>query len=148
MTLYISIIFLVFVFDFLTKAMIRSNLSLGAEIHLLPIFSLVHVRNTGVAFGFFQGRNTFFLVLGLVVILVLMVWGYRCLKTDKRLALILALVIGGAAGNLLDRALFGNVTDFLDFYIGSYHWPAFNVADSAIFVGAAFLFWASFKREN
>lgn len=152
MTSYLAVIAGVAALDFLTKAIVRHFLILGQEIPLLPFFSLVHVENTGVAFGLFQNRNALLAGLGLLLAAGLAVYGARMLRHDRISGLALAGVVGGAVGNLIDRVWFGRVTDFLDFFVGSLHWPAFNVADSAICVGAAVLLlrgWASGRaREN
>jgi signal peptidase II len=143
---FFSIAAVVYIFDFVTKHVVRERLPLGAEIHLLPFFSLVHVRNTGVAFGYFQGNNAALLVVGLLMTFVLIYWGLQFCRQDRLSGFALALVLGGALGNLTDRFLFRNVTDFLDFFVRSAHWPSFNVADSAICVGAAVLVWRHFRR--
>lgn len=134
--------------DVLTKTLVREKLPLGAEIHLLPFFSLVHVKNTGIAFGMFQQMNFFFIFLGLAVAGGIFYYGIRLYKEDPFAGVVLAGVLGGAMGNLADRVFFGNVTDFLDFYVGVHHWPAFNVADSAICVGAGLLIVQSFRTPK
>jgi len=143
---FFSIIAGVYVVDLLSKTLIRQNLPRGAEVALMPFFSLVHVENTGVAFGMGQGKNLIFLVLGLGVVAVLFFLGLRSIKEDRTMSYLLALVIGGALGNLTDRLFFGRVTDFLDVYVGRYHWPAFNVADSAICIGTGLLIWRNLKK--
>ena len=139
MTIFFFIIIATYTLDLLTKHLVRTSLLLGQEISLLPFFSLTRIENTGVAFGMFQGRNTFFLVLGVLVVVGILAMGLLSLKKDRFFALVLALVAGGALGNITDRIVFGRVTDFLDFFVGAIHWPAFNVADSAICVGACLL---------
>lgn len=136
----------VYLLDVISKIAIRTRLPFGSEIQLLPFFSIVHVTNTGVAFGLFQGKNILFAVVGVIFSAVLITIAYRHRKKDPFLTAILGLVLGGAWGNLTDRILFGRVTDFLDFYWRAYHWPAFNVADSAICVGAALLIWQNFRH--
>jgi len=148
MRIYISIILVVFGLDFLTKQGVRSLMFLGQEIPLFPFFSLTHIGNTGVAFGLFQGRNFLLLIVGFILVSFLFYWGIKNLKVEKKMSLVFALVIGGALGNLTDRLVFGRVTDFLDFYWGTHHWPAFNVADSSICVGAGLMIWMSFMRPN
>lgn len=148
MRLFVSLLSGVFVFDFLTKFLVRTQLVLGQEIELLPFFSLVHVQNTGVAFGLFQGKNLLFLALGTIVVGTLIFLAIRSLVTDPTLSWILAIIIGGALGNLLDRVRFGRVIDFLDFYIGAHHWPAFNVADSAICIGAFLMIIQGFRKPK
>lgn len=138
----------VFALDVLTKVFVRTHLLIGQEIHVLPFFSLTHVTNTGVAFGMFQGRNGFFAVVGVVFSVAMVVAALRSKKDDQFLKSMLGLILGGAWGNLTDRIVYGRVTDFLDFYWGVHHWPAFNVADSAICVAAALMIWENFRRVN
>jgi len=109
-------------------------------------FNLVYVMNPGAAFGFLSRtpelfRYSFF--IGITVLAMLLII-YYLVKSENEKAIItlsLALIFGGAVGNLIDRIRFGAVVDFLDFYIGNWHWPAFNAADSAITVGAALMLW-------
>jgi signal peptidase II len=107
-------------------------------------FNLVHVRNKGMAFGIGNRPDadwSFVLLLcaTLGAVGLLLFWFYRLKPDERRLAFPLSLVLGGAVGNLIDRLRLGEVIDFLDFYAGSFHWPAFNVADSAITVGTLWL---------
>jgi signal peptidase II len=135
----------VFVMDQVSKHAISSWLPHGgSRIVIDGFFSLVHARNTGMAFSLFADAAPWFrdfvLPAGQLVIVVAVVGMFRMIGAGARLSRIaLVLVLGGAAGNLYDRLLHGYVTDFLDFYVASYHWPAFNVADSAITIGAALL---------
>lgn len=138
----------VYAADIATKTIVRSRMMEGAEIPLLPFFSLVHVHNTGVAFGLFQNRNPWLLAVGGGVAAMIVYMAVRLHREDRPSAYCLALVIGGALGNLTDRALRGRVTDFLDFHAFGWHWPAFNIADSAICVGAGLLVWRSFRRGS
>ncbi len=128
--------------------LVRSRLPLGSEMNLLPFFSLTHVENTGIAFGLFQGQNTLFIVSGIFLSGVLIWMAYQARKEDPLLPLVFGLVLSGAWGNLTDRIWYGRVTDFLDFYIGNHHWPAFNVADSAICVGAVLLLIQNFRHPT
>lgn len=110
-------------------------------LEVLPFFNLVLVWNTGISFGMFGGNGAWgsWVLVGLAVVIsiVLSIW---LTKAETRYtALGLASIIGGAVGNIIDRVRFGAVVDFLDFHVWGYHWPAFNVADSAIFIGAAVL---------
>lgn len=109
-------------------------------------FNLVLGFNTGVSFGLFgQAPAWLLMAFTLAIVAGLLVWIHR---SDSRLtASALGLVVGGALGNLLDRLRQGAVTDFLDFYIGSYHWPAFNLADVAIVCGEGFCSWRAFWHE-
>lgn len=129
--------------DQLTKWLVLSQLPLYHAVTVIPgFFNLTHIRNPGGAFGFMaaggQGvRNLLFIGVSIVA-MGLIVHFYRSTpRSHPWLAVSLALIFGGAVGNLIDRLRFGEVVDFLDFYIGAAHWPAFNVADSAITVGVS-----------
>lgn len=148
MAFFLMIASVVYVLDFLTKTVIRRVLALGTEIPVFPFFSIVHVQNTGVAFGFFQHRNALLIGAGLLMAAVIVSWAVRVANRDRWLSVALALVMGGALGNLTDRIVFGRVTDFLDVFVASYHWPAFNVADSAICVGATLLLWKGLIKRG
>lgn len=110
---------------------------------IVPFFNLTLAYNSGAAFSFLADaggwQRWFFLALALVVSGVLTVWIVRLKPGESRQAAALALILSGAVGNLIDRALFGHVIDFLDVYYGQWHWPAFNIADSAICIGATLL---------
>jgi signal peptidase II len=148
MIAFFSLLSGVFLLDLATKSAIRAYVPLAGEIKLLPFFSIVHVQNTGVAFGLFQNRNTLLILVGGAVMAAIITIGVRLIKQDRFSGLVMATVVGGAIGNLTDRVVFGRVTDFLDFYVASWHWPAFNVADSAICVGAALLLWHGIRGKQ
>lgn len=133
---FFSLLSSVYLLDILTKTAVRRQLPLGAEINLWPFFSLVHVENTGIAFGLFPGMNAILIIIGAMVTFLAFGLALRLHRANDRFSVLsLALILGGALGNLTDRLVFGRVTDFLDFSIGHHHWPAFNVADSAVCVG-------------
>jgi signal peptidase II len=120
---------------------------------VVPFFNIVLVYNEGAAFSFLsdQGGWQRWLFAGLAVIvsLVLVAWISRLGRDDRWLAIALSLVVGGAVGNLIDRVLYGHVIDFLDLYYDQWHWPAFNIADSAIFLGVVLmLIDAMFAKER
>lgn len=133
--------------DFATKHLVRSRMVQGESLPLATFFNLVSARNSGAAFSFLADaggwQRWFFVVLALVVSAVL-VWMLSA-KRDRFEAFAYAMILGGAVGNAIDRFVFGSVTDFLDFHLAGWHWPAFNVADIAIFVGAACLVASSLK---
>jgi signal peptidase II len=141
---FVSAAILVYALDAVTKMAVRARMPIGHEIPILPFFSLAHVKNTGIAFGMFQNQNGLFVVLGLILAALLVRFGLGLYRDDRVSGLAVAGLLGGALGNLTDRVLFGRVTDFLDFYWRSYHWPVFNVADSAICVGAGLILLRSF----
>ena len=126
--------------DQLSKLWIRSNLAMGESVFEVGFFRLIHVHNTGAAFGLFQGQSfllTIIASVGVAAILLYAFFFYRRFPfLDNRLGkLALGLVLGGTVGNLIDRIRFGYVTDFVDFNF----WPAFNIADSATVVGTIIL---------
>jgi signal peptidase II len=144
---------LVVFFDQVTKAVVLRQLPLYHSVSVIPgFFSFTHIHNPGGAFGFLsqqssQIRNLIFLLISSLAVCVIFYFYKNTPKTHPLLATGFALILGGAVGNLIDRFRFGKVVDFLDFYLGSYHWPAFNVADSAITIGVGiFLIHLLFKK--
>jgi len=139
--LWVSVV--VLLVDQCTKLLADAMLSLHQQVPLIPYFALFKAYNSGAAFSFLSSasgwQRWFFVVLALIVIAVLLVWLRRLPAEEVRNKLALALILGGAVGNLIDRLVYGYVIDFLDVYYGSWHWPAFNVADAAISVGAFLL---------
>ncbi len=138
-----AIVAAVIILDQCTKLLVMQRFRLYESMPVIPgFFNLTHVRNRGAAFGILSGlhgswRTVFFIVVSLVALSVLAV---LVRKTGERLTLVAyALISGGAAGNLIDRVRFGEVVDFIEWYYRSFHWPAFNVADSAITVGVGLL---------
>jgi signal peptidase II len=143
--LFFVLSLLVFVLDQSTKHIIRVSVGLSESIPVTPFFDIVHVRNTGSAFGLFRGLgNVFFIVVSFAAIVVVA----ALLVKNGADRLGLALILGGAGGNVADRIAYGYVTDFLDLFIGRHHWPAFNVADSALTVGMVLLVVTSFGRSS
>ncbi|MFA5353295.1 MAG: signal peptidase II [Thermodesulfovibrionales bacterium] len=126
----------VFLLDQGTKYFIESSLTSQDVIEILPFFNIVSVQNTGSAFGMFKALGNVFFVS---VAAIAMVAVSFIIAREKEDGLGFALILGGAAGNMLDRIVHGYVIDFLDVHIGAAHWPAFNVADSALCVGAVLL---------
>lgn len=143
---------LVLVLDQLTKQIVIANMQLFESIPLLPVFNLTYVRNHGAAFSFLSDaggwQRWFFTAIALVISLVLAVWLARNNKTQLKLNLALSLVLAGAIGNLIDRTLYGYVIDFLHLHYQDWHYPAFNIADSAICIGAVLLIWDSFSNNE
>ena len=129
--------------DQASKALVRRYFVLGQVRPLLPFFSLTHIENTGTAFGVLAEKNSFLAITSLLVLLGLAA-AHKHLAPERRTGWLgQGLVWGGALGNMADRLFRGRVTDFLDVFAGPYHWPSFNVADSAITVGAALLLWTT-----
>ena len=135
----------VFAVDRVTKAAIEARVS-AFDVHtVIPgFFDIVHSQNRGVAFGLMNDSNSAWRTIVLIVfsaVALVLVAGvlWRASRLDRWTATGLALVLGGAAGNLFDRILWGRVTDFLEFYIGDLHWPTFNLADSSIVIGSGLL---------
>lgn len=108
-------------------------------IEMTEFFNMVAVWNRGISFGIFSDYNQPFMLIGLsfAIVIVLLIWLSRC--QSRFIAISLGLIIGGAIGNAIDRLRFGKVFDFLDFHIMGWHWPAFNIADSTIFIGVVLL---------
>ena len=144
---------LVIVLDQASKYWILQNFALHEGMAVWSHFNLIYVRNTGAAFSFLADaggwQRWFFLTLSVVVSLVLIRWIWTLPPKQKLLAFALAMILGGALGNAWDRLAYGYVIDFLDVYYNDAHWPAFNVADSAITIGAFCLIWdALFYQDN
>jgi signal peptidase II len=156
--LFLAITGIVVLLDQLTKGWIIATLRLHEGFPVIDgLFNIVHVRNPGAAFGFLAGaspafRSVFFITITLAAVLLILHYLWQTLKQTgtEKLSLIfsLSLILAGAVGNLIDRVRFGEVVDFLDVYIGTYHWPAFNVADASISTGAAILVIALFVRKE
>jgi len=140
---YLAMAVSVVILDQVSKLWIINNLELHRAIPVIDIFSIVHARNYGAAFGFLNNaggwQTVFFAMISIVVSSVLIVWLKRSSAVERQLSIALALVLGGAIGNLLDRLNYNYVVDFLLFYYGNWQFPAFNFADVAISIGAFFL---------
>ncbi|HSN87522.1 MAG TPA: signal peptidase II [Thermoanaerobaculia bacterium] len=144
----------VIVLDQWTKWLVEINLPHYTAQQIIPgLLNLTHVRNTGVAFGLFashgmNGGSWLLTLLGLVALTAVGVYFWFAPVHDRLLLLALSLVVGGAVGNLIDRMSSGAVTDFIDVYVGTWHWPSFNVADSAISVGIVLMAIDSFRSRK
>ena len=151
---YLILAATVIVLDIWTKALVLARIDLHETIPIIPnFFQLVHVRNTGAAFGIGANASSRIVPLllnfgAIAVFFVVVVYALRSAVTDRVLQTGLHLILGGAIGNLLDRFRFGYVVDFLDVYVRNHHWPAFNVADSAICIGIALLFLDMRKKPE
>lgn len=143
--LHLLIALAVFSLDQITKAVVEARIPLHDVRQVIPgLFRLTHVKNRGAAFGIFADSPSE-LKIGLLIVVSLLAVGlvlallWRPQPAERHTGVGLALILGGAIGNLFDRLVHGSVVDFLDFYLRGYHWPAFNVADSAIVAGAGLL---------
>ena len=131
----------ILVLDQWTKSMVVQKLPLYQRVEVIrSFFNLTHVRNTGGAFGIFGGEkgglgSILFVVVSLVAVGAIVFLFVKIKENEKTLALSFSLILSGAVGNLIDRLRYGEVVDFLDFHLSTSHWPAFNVADSAICIG-------------
>ncbi|MFM7332748.1 MAG: signal peptidase II [Brachymonas sp.] len=128
--------------DQFTKTLILGYYKLGDSTPVTSFFNIVRVHNTGAAFSFLANaggwQRWFFTGIGAVATIFIL-WMLRSHHAQKLFSFALACILGGAIGNVVDRLLHGYVVDFLDFHVAGWHWPAFNIADSAIFIGAACL---------
>jgi len=159
MTFYLIAVAIILL-DQATKRVIVGTLRLGQGLPIVPgFFDLVFVLNPGAAFSFLATlpdsvRNPFFITISVTAVILILVYRTRHLQQHELASLSLALVLGGAIGNLIDRLRYGMVVDFLLVHVYEYHWPAFNVADSAISVGVTlmvldmFLEWRREKRKT
>ncbi|GGG10082.1 signal peptidase II [Paenibacillus abyssi] len=138
---YYWIALAVFIIDYITKKMIETNLEIGDKIGVIGNFFIITShRNRGAAFGILQEQTLFFIIITLIVVAGIVTYIYMNRNSGKVLLLsALGLVLGGAFGNFLDRALYGEVVDFLQFNFGSYTFPIFNVADMGIVCGVGLI---------
>ena len=140
----------IIVLDQISKLWISSHFIYGESLRVTEYFNLVLAHNTGAAFSFLSDAGGWQRWMFSSIAIVAAVWIVRLLRQHAKetlFCLALALILGGALGNLVDRIAYGYVVDFLDFYWNSYHFPAFNVADSAISVGAVLLLLDSFRKK-
>jgi len=149
--LWLGIALIIVLLDQVSKITMARLLVYGQSETITPYFNLVMVYNQGAAFSFLANsggwQRWFFSGLALVVSLVI-IWMLKKNSTQRLFCWSLTLILGGAVGNLIDRLAYGHVIDFLDFHIGTLHWPAFNIADSAITVGAALFVLDELRRVN
>ncbi len=147
---------LVLILDQASKLAVDASMQLYESIPLLPYFNLTYAHNTGAAFSFLAQaggwQRWLFAGLAIVMSTVIYIWLMRLQKHETLMAIALSLVLGGAIGNLIDRIAYGYVIDFLDVYYQHWHWPAFNIADSAICIGVGLMLLenlgAGRKTEN
>ncbi len=146
----LAIATLVLLLDQLSKWSALSNLKLGIPEEVLPFMNWLLLFNPGAAFSFLAQssgwQRWFFTILGLAASLYIL-WLLRKNQSDKMLSWALSLILGGALGNVLDRIMYGAVVDFIDLHYGNWHWPAFNIADSAICMGAALIVLSELRKS-
>lgn len=151
-TKWLAVAVVIVVADQLSKFWVTARLDLYQRIELLPFFNLTHVHNTGAAFSFLADaggwQRWFFLILAVVISLVIGRYLWRLNNRDQWQLAGFSLILGGALGNFIDRARLGYVIDFLDFFYRQWHWPAFNIADSAITIGVVLLIIDSLRSRS
>lgn len=145
---------LIFIADIAIKYLVMNSIGYGWDnrIEVLPFFNFLYVHNYGAAFSFLsdQGgwQRWFFSAIAFVVCGMLIYWMSKLPSKEKWNNSAYALIVGGAIGNVYDRLVHGFVVDYLDFFWGNYHWPAFNLADSAICIGAAMIILDGFRQKS
>ena len=146
----LAIAILVVVADQASKIVVLNALAPFQSVSVSSFFNLVLVLNTGISFGLFAGGDTiarwFLIAVALSISGLLMRWLAN--STDRLVCVVLGMIIGGAFGNVIDRLVYKAVVDFLDFHLYGWHWPAFNIADSAITIGVVLFFLASFVERH
>ncbi len=142
---------IVIVLDQLTKSWVTSAFRLDDSVTVTSFFNLVLAYNTGAAFSFLAGaggwQRVFFIAIAVIASVVIIYWLGKP-QNHRLMNMALALILGGAIGNVIDRVRLGHVVDFIQVHAAGYYFPAFNVADSAITIGAALLFWDSFRKPT
>lgn len=143
---------LVIVLDQISKLWVVKHFDLYESVALLPSVNLTYVHNTGAAFSFLSSaggwQRWFFVAIALIATTILMVWLSRLKRSERWMAVTLSLILGGAIGNLYDRISYAYVIDFIHVYYETWHWPVFNVADSAISVGIVMMLIDAFFSKN
>ena len=153
-SVFLLVALAVLALDQWSKWLVEAHLPHLSSVEIVPgLLNFTHVRNTGVAFGLFaaNGHDLHTLALagvGALALLVVLVYFWRTPAHDRLLLVALALVLGGAVGNLADRVAGGAVTDFIDVYVRTYHWHTFNVADSAITIGLVLMAWDALRPRG
>ena len=144
---------LVVILDQISKALVLRHLPLYQPVPVIPgFFRLIHIHNPGGAFGFMAQNSSYlrhwlFLAAASFALVMILYFFYHTPKSRPFFGFALALIFGGAVGNMIDRLRFGEVVDFLDFYVAGWHWPTFNIADSAVTIGVIiFILHIAFKK--
>lgn len=149
---WLALTLLTLILDLISKQLIVQSMTLYQSIELMPYFNLYYVHNYGAAFSFLSDQSGwqrwFLSLISAVISLGIVYWLSRLKASQTLLIIALTLVLGGAVGNLIDRLVYGYVIDFVDWHIGNHHWPAFNVADAAISLGAVLLIIDTFLHPD
>lgn len=149
MYLYYILAIIVIGIDQLSKWIVKSKMDLYEQIPIIEdFFYLTSHRNSGAAWGILQGKMTFFYIVTAIVFIGIIYYMEKYARDHKLLAISLSLILGGTIGNFIDRLLYQEVVDFLDFKIFSYDFPIFNIADSALVVGVIFIALITLMDEN
>jgi len=138
----------VLIADFGSKFFIHHTFDYGESIRWLNFFSISYYRNTGAAFSILEGQRLLLAAIALIISLLIVYMLYKNDRNKKLESFSLALVLGGALGNLIDRIYYGFVIDFLDVNFGSWHYPTFNIADCAICIGIAIFIFSNYKTKK
>ncbi len=151
--LFYGISALVFIIDQLTKVIVKKSFFPGEIVRVLPFLNLTFVENKGIAFGLFHDggdiKQYVLLVFTIIAIAVLIYMFYALKDNSSKRAVMFGFIMGGALGNLYDRLFHGAVVDFIEVYYRTFHWPVFNMADTFITIGIAFIFYFQiFKKEH
>ncbi|NLB56223.1 MAG: signal peptidase II [Lentisphaerae bacterium] len=132
-----------------TKLLVRSSFALHQSLEVIPgFFNLTYVRNPGAVWGILKGWSIILILISFIAIFLFVSFYRSIVKLNKYYRIALGLMLGGIIGNLIDRIRLGWVTDFLDFHLAGWHWPAFNIADSAICIGAFLYVILSFFADK
>ncbi|MDF7670747.1 signal peptidase II [Orbaceae bacterium ESL0721] len=145
---WLGVTLLIFIVDIGSKFWIVKHLYLFESINLLSFFSITYVRNIGAAFSLFEGQRLMLALVAIVISIIIITLLYRTPRAKKLENSALALILGGALGNLFDRLYHGYVIDFLDVNFGAWHYPTFNIADCAICIGIALFILSSIKSHK
>jgi len=145
----LPVVALVLLADQATKIVVKETMTVGQSIRILgDIFKLTHVENAGIAFGIQVASPLLFTLLSGAACVVIVYYLLSHKTEELRTQAAMAIILGGALGNLVDRILFRKVVDFLDFGFGNTRWPVFNLADTAVVIGMALLFFYSFRQSR
>lgn len=150
--IYFALALLVIVLDQITKWIASTELTMHVQNPVMPSFNFTLMHNYGAAFSFLSDaggwQRWFFTIIAIVISIVLIVWITRLKAHERWLGIGLSLILGGAIGNVIDRMIYGYVIDFIQWYYDRFYWPAFNIADAAISVGAVILLASSFFADD